>query len=135
MAVQRYTEAELLAGVRAAAAELGEPLTVLGYDRHRTEHGGASGQLVVRRFGSWSAACEAAGVKANASRSWSRRWSEAELVAHVATYLASPGARGTYNDYAAWARETEGVPSGPTIRNSFPRWAELKELAERQGRS
>lgn len=131
MATQRYPDADLLAGLRAAAKSQGEPLSVQAYEQHRGQHGGASGQLVLRRFGSWKAACDAAGVATNPSRSWSRRWSEDDVVAHVAAYLSSEGARGTYNDYAAWAKGRDGVPSGPTVRNVFPRWAALKERAEK----
>lgn len=130
MATQRYDDRELLEGIRHAARAQGEPLTVKAYDAHRevaTEL--ASGALVVRRFGTWKQACDLAGVSTNSTRSNSRRWSSEELIGWVAAYLASPGSPGSLNGYTAWARENDGAPSGPTLRNSFPRWAEVRELA------
>ena len=134
MPAQKYSDDQLVAGVRAAARAQGEPLTVQAYDAHRASAPElASGQLVVRRFGTWRQACERADVATNSTRSTSRRWTSDELVSWVAAYLASPGSPGSLNGYTAWARETDEAPSGPTLRNAFPRWAEVKELASRRG--
>lgn len=129
MPARAFSEAELLAALRAAAAELGEPLTTGDYDAwQRGRDTAASPALLIRRFGSWRAACEAAGLSANATRSTSRRWSEDDLLAVVAAYLASDGATGSYADYSAWARTHEGAPSGATLRQRGS-WADLKRRA------
>jgi hypothetical protein len=124
-----FSDAQLLDRLRAAAAELGEPLTNGDYDAWQRERDDAgSPALLIRRFGSWRGACEAAGLSANATRSTSRRWSEEDLVAAVATYLAAPGATGSFADYSAWAKVQEGVPSGATLRQRGT-WADLKRRA------
>jgi len=124
-----FSDAQLLAALRSAGRELGEPLTngaCDGWQRGRDDAG--SPALLIRRFGSWRAACEAAGLRANATRSTSRRWSEEDLAGVVAAYLASPGALGTFADYAAWARGRDGVPSGATLRQRGA-WAEWRSRA------
>jgi hypothetical protein len=124
-----FSDRQLLDALRAAAAELGEPLTNGGYDGwQRGRDSAASPALLIRRFGSWRAACEAAGLSANATRSTTRRWSEEDLVAVVAAYLASPGATGSFADYSSWARSQEDAPSGATLRQRGS-WAELKRRA------
>ena len=118
-----------LAALRAAAAELGEPLTNGGYDTwQRGREDAASPALLIRRFGSWRAACEAAGLSANTTRSTSRRWSEEDLVAVVAAYLRTEGSTGSFADYSAWAKTQDGAPSGATLRQRGS-WAELKRRA------
>lgn len=123
-----YSDEQIAADLAAAAAELGEPLTAAGYDAWQRQRAAASPALLIRRFGSWNAACAHAGVATNKTRSTSRRWSDEDVVAIVARYLAEPGSTGTFADYAAWAKEQDGVPSGATLRQRLP-WAEVKRRA------
>ncbi|KAA1421817.1 hypothetical protein F0U44_05985 [Nocardioides humilatus] len=125
-----FSDAQLRAAISAAAAELGEPLTVGAYDTWQRSHDAASPALVIRRFGSWTQACAAAGVRTNTTRSTSRRWTDDEVVEIVARYLRSPGSTGSFADYSGWAKDQEGVPSGATLRQRYP-WAEIKERAQR----
>ena len=76
MRAPEFSDSQLLARLRAAAAELGEPLTAAAYDRWQRSHEGASPALLIRRFGSWNEACAKAGVATNKTRSTSRRWSD-----------------------------------------------------------
>lgn len=125
-----FSEDQLIAGVAAAAAELGEPLTAAAYDAWQRAHDdAASPALLIRRIGSWNEACARAGVAANKTRSYSRRWTDDDVVAIVASYLRSPGATGSYADYSEWAKQQEGAPSGPTLRQRFS-WAEVKKRAQ-----
>ena len=131
MRTPEFSTDQLLGALRAAAAELGEPLTSGAYDtwqRSRPEAG--SPALLVRRFGSWRSACVAAGLEANTTRSTTRRWDEEEMVGIVARYLASPGATGSFADYSAWAREDSDAPSGATLRQRGS-WSDLKRRAQR----
>jgi hypothetical protein len=130
MRAPTFTDDQLLAAVRTAASEVGAPLPVTAYDAWRKASGQdhPSGTLVIRRLGTWNAACEAAGVAVNKTRSTSRRWSDEEVVAIVARYLSSPGSPGSYAGYVEWARATEGVPSGPTLRQRCA-WNEVKDRA------
>jgi hypothetical protein len=120
----------LAAGLRTAADAVGEPLAVGAYDawRARTpDHPAGSSTLVIRRFGSWNAACAAAGVATNKTRSTSRRWSDDDVLAIVARFLEEDPGSGSYAAYVGWARAQEPgtVPSGPTLRQRGA-WAELK---------
>lgn len=151
MRAPTFTDDEIAAGLRAAAAVAGEPLAVTAYDAWRrgvdagagagagADAATASSTLVIRRFGSWIAACQHAGVMTNKTRSTSRRWSDEEVVAIVASYLASDiesGGSGSYAGYVAWARDParQGtVPSGPTLRQRYPTWNELKGRARELG--
>lgn len=125
-----YSDADLLAAIAAAGAELGEPMTVGAYDAwQRGRDDAASPALLIRRFGSWNQACARAGIATNTTRSTSRRWSDDDIVAIVADYLRSPQSTGTFSDYSAWARNQDGVPSGATLRQRLP-WAEAKARAQ-----
>ncbi len=131
-----FSDQQLLAGLAAAAVELGVPLKVGAYDAwQRGRDEAASPALVIRRFGSWTRACGRAGVATNTTRSTSRRWTDEEVVATVASYLGAPGSTGTFADYTDWARAQDGAPSGATLRQRLP-WAEVKARAEglRSGR-
>lgn len=132
MRTPTFSDDSLAAGLRAAAAEVGEPLAVGAYDTWRAARPVASSTLVIRRFGSWNAACAAAGVATNKTRSTSRRWNHDDVLAVVGRYLAEAreaGESGSYAGYVTWARQQAGsVPSGPTLRQRGA-WAELKSAA------
>ena len=127
-----FSDDALASGLRAAAADVGEPLAVGAYDAWRASRPMASSTRVIRRFGSWTAACAAAGVATNKTRSTSRRWSHDDVLAVVGRYLADSrdaGGSGSYAGYVTWARQQDGaVPSGPTLRQRGA-WAELKSAA------
>ncbi|TIC87890.1 hypothetical protein E8D34_06205 [Nocardioides sp. GY 10113] len=127
---------DLLDALRGAA-EPDRPLSTAAYERHRAGAGGPSVAWIIRRFGTWRAACAAAGLPTNEPSARRATWSEEELVAHVASYLAAlaPGASGSFADYAAWAKAHPSAPSGATVRARLP-WAEAKRRAtgDRAGR-
>lgn len=125
---QEYSDDHLVADLKQAAAELGEPLTVTAYDAWQRGSDAASPALLIRRFGSWNAACARGGVATNKTRSTSRRWSDEDVVAVVATYLAAAGTTGTFADYSRWAREHDGAPSGSVLRQRYS-WSEIKGRA------
>ena len=81
---QRFTQAGLIAGVRAAGA--GQPLTVAAYNTWRTTHGGPSVSTLVNRLGGWSKVLETAGlpprsrVTAETVRTWAATWSTRHAV-------------------------------------------------------
>lgn len=131
MRAQLFSDDRLAADLAAAAAELGEPLTATAYDAWQRGRDAASPALLIRRFGSWNAACERAGVATNKTRSTTRRWSDDDVVAIVADYLRSQegsASTGSFAGYTAWARTTPDVPSGATLRQRFA-WADVKERA------
>ena len=124
-----FTDEHIAAELREAAALAGDPLSVAQYDAGRGE---PSSARIIQRFGSWSAACSAAGLSArSASRTYTRAFDETTVAAAVARYLAEPGCTGSYADYAAWAKSTTGAPSAQTVRNTLGSWARAKVAALR----
>lgn len=122
-----HTDDQICARLRAAAAEHGDPLSVGRYDAGDHE---PSSARIIQRFGSWSAACTAAGLQTRAaSRQYARVFDEAAVVAAVARYLGEEGSTGSYAGYARWAKDTDGVPSAQTVRNTCGSWAGAKDRA------
>ena len=126
----RYSEQDILRALRAAAEELGEPLSADRYDARQAERGGPTSVRIIQRHGAWNAACAAAGLRVNPSRAgYRRRWNREDVAGHVAAYLREAGS-GSYAGYAAWAKQAEGAPSAQTVRNTFGGWAAAKDAAQ-----
>ncbi|WP_164519736.1 sigma factor-like helix-turn-helix DNA-binding protein [Nocardioides ferulae] len=127
---RRYSDADIIEVLSAAAALASGPLTKTAYDEYVAAHGGPSGIRVLQRFGSWKAACEAAGVTCGqARRSYTRRWTAGTMVDNLIAYFDSPGATGAFADYDQWSRGHADRPSGQTIRNHFGSWQAAKTAA------
>lgn len=127
-----FSDEEILAGLREAAAELGEPLSSDRYDIYCQAHRLVSSVRIIQRFGTWNGACSSAGLATRRSRqNYTRRWTEEEMAAYVAQYLGSQGASGSYSGYAEWAKGVDGAPSGQSVRNAFGGWADAKDVASR----
>jgi hypothetical protein len=124
-----FTEADILRALRAAAAICGEPLSHGRYDAVAREVGGPTATRIIQRFGTWSAACAAAGVRSAApQRAYRQLWDADRVAAAVREYLADEPA-GTYAGYAQWARAADGRPSGTTVRNVLGNWNAAKAAA------
>jgi hypothetical protein len=93
---------------------------------------GPSLPLVGQRYGSWTAACEAAGVTTGRTmrNNYESKWSDQDLVNIVQHYLLDPAAPNSANRFNDWKRRN--MPDGPsfaTIRNRFGSWTEAKRQA------
>lgn len=121
----------LLEDLREAARRVDGPLTCDEYERVHRDVGGHSPALITIRFGYWRVACERAGVECGSTRRgyYRRSWTPDQMIDHVAHYLASPGAAGTFDGYCSWAQRTQGAPSGATVRNVIGSWAAMKRRA------
>ena len=108
----RFTDETILGAIRAASLEHGDPLSHTRYDQYAAEHGTPTSCRITQRFGSWSAACAAAGVGVfTRNRVYTRRWTPGQMVDAVVAYLASPGSTGSFADYDAWSRTRPDLPS------------------------
>lgn len=132
---QNYTsvpEAEVLAEIRRVAnLPAGSPLTGAFYEQHRNDGVGVSHARLLQRYGTWTAACEAAGVPAtgpNPTRTYARNWTEEVMVELVWVYLSNHTG-GTYAGFEAWLRTQDGTPSAQTVRNSIGSWVQMKRRA------
>ncbi len=133
MAKQRYSNEQLLQALREAAVITGQPMSTGGYERVQREQGLPTWLAVVHRFGTWNAACAAAGLKVNTQTSGrAATWDDVNTAEAVAEFLADPEAAGqSFAAYAAWAKGRDGVPSGQTVRNVFGGWNAAKAAASR----
>lgn len=129
MASERYTDREIARALRTAARIAGEPLSVGKYDKIRATFEGPSAIRLIQRFGSWSAACEAAGVKSGvAKRDYAKKWQRDQIVALVKEYLAESD-KASFADFSLWLKQIKGAPSAATCRNVGTSWSSLLESA------
>lgn len=129
----RWSDEEILEALREAA--LYEfPLTTKAYSEmvNVGQIPGPSVPLVGQRFGTWTAACDAAGVVPGATlrKSYDSRWSDADLLLIVRKYLLDPDSPNSAQRFDEWKRSNviDG-PSFQTVRNRFGTWTEVKRRA------
>ena len=87
---------------------------------------------IARRFGSWTKACEVAGIPTRELGAVGRPqvWDDEEMLAVVREFLGSP--RRTDHSFAAydgWARQRKARPSGAAVLKRFGSWGRAKERA------
>ena len=93
---QRYSDAELIAAVQAAAVEMGQPLSERKYAEWEKRGRGRPGRATIRaRFGGWRAACAAAGVAG-----WERLVTEGKKARRMQAAAAMWEAPGDPDDLA-----------------------------------
>ena len=89
---------------------------------------GPGSQTVSKRFGSWTHACELAGVEANepVRGDYQEKWSEDELIGMIVRYLLDPRQKSGPSDFDDWrASQDYEVASCAHIRNVFGTWTQL----------
>ena len=113
------------------------PLTKKQYEELRAV-GAIDGppiSTIAARFGTWSQACEAAGVEFVKSAAdvedapWVDQspWTEQDLWRYVRTYLAEGDAGGTLYGLGIWLKNQPGAPRQTThFTKRLGRWAEIK---------
>jgi len=92
---------------------------------------GPSEVRIIQVFGSWSAACESAGVPSPSPirATYVRKWTDDDLVSHLADFLANSSSS-SYGKFDEWARQSQGRPSAGTLRNQRRlTWSELIDEA------
>jgi Homing endonuclease associated repeat len=128
----QYTDEEMLQVIRDFTAETGAAPTTTTWNRKPTPTSYA------RRFGSWRAAKQAAGVSPDAIRSpggVDRWWTEQECVEMVARFLATgdadSGERYGLSHYQRWRRDQPpgSVPSRSLIILRFGSWSAARDRA------
>lgn len=133
---KRYPDEAIVIGLRVLSLERGRqtaarglvPVTALWWDEHRDPAVHPPACTVVRRFGTWTRACEVAGVPTRPTttpRGQAPRWTDEEVLEHLGAFLA--GARRhatTFAAYSAWARKRRARPSGATVLKRFGTYSE-----------
>jgi hypothetical protein len=124
--------ATLIDSLRQAAA-IQSPLTGDVYEQLVADGvvPGPGKQTAFIVFGSWVAACEAAGVTSGDTLrpAYERRWTDAEIDLAVIEYLTDPFLPGTADGYEEWAA-LHDAPSAALVRmRSFGSWKEATRRA------
>ncbi|WP_295647503.1 hypothetical protein [uncultured Dietzia sp.] len=116
--------ADALAEIRRVAAlsrrsHLSGPF----YDQHRVD--GVSSIRLIQMFGTWTNACEQAGVRSTRAvrENYTQKWGREECLRWVLKYLESTD-KPSFDRYDSWSRSEEGAPSGGTVRLRCGRWIE-----------
>ena len=118
------SDAKILSDLRAAAEELGEPLSIKRYRRQAPERGWVSDFTVAHRFGSWAEACEVLGIRSNqasAHRTGSR-FGERECLRALRRCAKELGGSPTLVGYVSWSAEHPYEPKAATIRYHLGGW-------------
>lgn len=135
----RVSEEELLNEIRRVARVVegqGRILTGPIYDEFR-KPGALTQVRILQRFGTWTAACKAAGVRCRPpayTRTYEHKWTREEALDWVIAYLTENPGEWSFVKYDEWARKMrrqgENAPSGGSIRNRISRkWADILDEA------
>ena len=123
------SDQEILDSVKHAATYQW-PLSSIKYDEliNFGEISGVKSQRVAQIFGSWSRACELAGVEhLDAFRSaYDQKWTDRELEGFVVEYYSRNSSKGTWEDFNDWLKDDDSRPSGGTVRTRLGAGSWLK---------
>ena len=128
-----YSDEEMFAALRTAWELLGDRqaqgLPRVKYQALMARGNAPAAPTFIRRWGTWSAACAAAGIQAAKARrpSYTRTWSDDDILLAVQDFISQTG-QTTFRAYTAWAREN-GRPSGPLVINRHKTWAQARQKA------
>jgi DNA-binding transcriptional ArsR family regulator len=133
-----FSDAEMAESLRAVFRALSpeqrsDGLSRVRYNKLRAE-GTPAASTYIRRYGSWSGACELAGINASKPRreGYRHEFSDEDILVAIEDFTADTGLI-TYNAYVDWAREN-GRPSGPLVIQRLGGWAVARrEVLRRQG--
>lgn len=118
-----YKKEFIKASLRKAAKRTGEPLTIPAYRKIAPEMGLPADLTIIKAFGSWQVACEAAGVKVNPAEGPRRGSITSEQCIEAIRECAKDlGRVPSYEKYSKWARAHK-KPSGPTVRVKIGPWS------------
>lgn len=126
----RYSDEELLDGLRLWNVRSGSTRMV-DYDRvARVDPALASGGTLIARFGSWSAALECAGIASQGSASGGARvrWTDDQLREVLSEYVNAVAAGADMGGLTRWLNANPHRPSPATVRNRIGDWQSILEF-------
>jgi hypothetical protein len=92
---------------------------------------GPSVPLIYKRFGSWTNACQKAGIETNkpVRSEYVLDYSDEEILIFLMRYFNEEHTIGSIEDYEKWRRAQNGkIPSIGLIRNRIGNWGIVKEI-------
>lgn len=134
---ERYSDTAVLIGLQLMALERGRrssergmvPVSAGYWDAHRDPAAHPPASDVRERFGTWVAACRAAGIPTHAytkRMGARRRWSDEELHAALAEFFAA-GVGDSPTAFAEWTRTRPDAPAFGTVVSRLGRWTDVRE--------
>jgi hypothetical protein len=133
----KFSDADMANALRVAYRQLGERrskgLSRMQYKKLTEDKNDVpAASTFIRRYGTWSAACERAGINASKARrpSYEQTWSDDDIIEAVADFIEETGTT-TYHAYVAWAQE-HGRPSGPLLVQRWGSWSIARREAINQ---
>jgi hypothetical protein len=136
-----YSDAAIVIGLRVKSVERGRqtgsrgmvPITAAWWDLYRDKSVHPPSPTVIRRFGSWTRACERAGVPTRdfvAPPGRVQKWTDEEILDAVREFLTNPRRKETsHAAYDAWSRLRKARPSGATVLLRFGNWGTARQKA------
>lgn len=130
---QLHTHTQLLDGLRRVAQREGR-LTLTAYRRHPAQLPLATPATVIKRFGSWAAAVEKAGLQPAKHRGGPpRAWTNQDLIEIVDHYLEDPQSTGEFEDFRRWLKSRPNSPSAALVMLRLGSWTAAKQSVARAG--
>lgn len=126
-----FTDQAMAASLKAVWKELddkGQGLSRVRYNKLRAK-GTPAASTFIRRYGSWSKACELAGITAAKPRrdNYEQLFTDEDILRSVNDFIDETGST-VFHRYAEWAKE-HGRPSGPLLIMRHGSWAEARKRA------
>jgi len=128
---RRYTNDQIEQFLRIAA--IGKPLTVAAYQTLRAKGRSVSrftapiptALTIIKRYGTWKLACDAAGVAANPSRTSKAGFTPDRCIESVRACAMDMGNVPSYMEYSQWSKKSgaKDTPSGATVRYRCGGWS------------
>lgn len=130
----KYTDEEVFEHLRAAARASGnekQPLSANDYEAFRSSKGRdtmPSSQIIDKRFGTFSNACEVAGlpVRRHTRRS---RWDAEAVNRSVAEFIITSDTTNAINNFDAWAAGRKDAPKSIRMNARPRKWSQVLEDA------
>jgi DNA-binding PadR family transcriptional regulator len=130
---QGHSDEKLVAALRRVVDDAGHVPSSKEYGRIAKATGLPSLSTVENRFGGWNAAVRAAGLTPTRprSRSYERRWTEANCLEALRALEAELGGFPSQHDYEQLSPRRPDLPSSATLRTRLGSWSAIALRLER----
>jgi predicted transcriptional regulator len=122
-----YSDLDLLDSIRQVSEQLGRTPSTNDYSKLAAQSTLPSVPTIMNRFGSWSQAVSAAGLRPNASlrTSYTRKWTDAAVLHALKALVRELGEFPSVGRYEVLAISDDRLPSTATVRNRLGRWSKI----------
>ena len=126
-----WSDSELIETLQEFHESTGSTVS-MEFEKWSMARGGPSRQTPTIRFGSWSAALNAANIKGSYSVDRDRRHTDEDLWAAVVEFFSFDRQNYSYDAFGGWLSDQDGMPSAALIRVRLGRsWSELSTVGQK----